>query len=69
MGEYSEDDIFGAAVTLADPRTARGGLRGLRPVGIPRGMSGECPYQFSCVHPCGLGRGKIPKLVVRARRI
>ena len=31
-----EADIFGAVVTLTNSRTAGRGLRGLRPVGIPR---------------------------------
>ena len=54
-----EADIFGAVVTLADSRTAGRGLRGLRPVGIPRGVSGEGVCQILCLNSRAFGRSKI----------
>ena len=56
----------GADATLADSRTAGGGLRGLRPVGIPRGVSGEVVCQILCLNSRAFGRSEIRESRVRS---
>ena len=63
------DEKSGAKPTLVDSRSPRGDLRGLGPVGMPRGVFELTVFQISFVHLHPFGRSKNPEMRVRRRSI